>query len=463
MADTNPLGEKEVAKLLLEFSLPAIVGMMVNALYNVVDRIFIGNNVGYNGIAGITIGFPIMIILMSLGLLFGVGGATLFSLKLGEKRREEAEQALGNAFVLLVTAGIVFMILGQIFLRPLLVAFGASATVLPYSVEYMRIIFFGAVFQVVSMGLNNFIRADGNPRIAMLTMFMGAGLNTLLDPLFIIVFKMGMAGAALATIIAQCASAIWVVSYFIGPRSKNKLKGKYMKLRLPIVMRITSLGIPGFSLHLVNSLLNVVLNKNLLLYGGDIAISGMGVINSLMTILLMPVLGLRQGLQPIVSFNYGARKYERVIAAVRLAIIAATFIVIVGYTATRLFPVQMISLFNNEPELIEFGTSALLSWFLCLPLVGFQIIASSYFQCIGKSMTAMFLTLTRQVIFLIPAIIVFSRVWGINGLLHAAPFADLSSVIITGTWFYFGIKNIRQDAISTGRGGRRQHFEMGME
>ncbi len=463
MADVNPLGQEKVAKLLVEFSVPAIVGMMVNALYTVVDRIFIGNNVGYNGIAGITIGFPIMIILMSMGLLFGVGGATLFSLRLGANRREEAEQALGNAFVLLISAGIIFMIIGQIFLRPLLTTFGASETILPYSVEYMRIIFFGAVFQVVSMGLNNFIRADGNPRIAMLTMFMGAGLNTLLDPLFIIVFKMGMAGAALATIIAQCVSAIWVVGYFIGPRSKNKLKSKYMRLKLPVVTRIISLGVPGFSLHLVNSLLNVVLNKNLLFYGGDIAISGMGVINSLMTILLMPVLGLRQGLQPIVSFNYGAKKFERVTTAVKLAIMAATAIVIVGYIATRLFPVQMISLFNSEPELIEFGTSALLSWFLCLPIVGFQIIASSYFQCIGRSMTAMFLTLTRQVIFLIPAIIVFARVWGIKGLLYAAPFADTCSVLITGIWFYFAIKNMGKDATPIEYERGQQHFKLKMK
>ena len=348
-------------------------------------------------------------------------------------------------------------------MRPLLTTFGASETILPYSVEYMRIIFFGAVFQVVSMGLNNFIRADGNPRIAMLTMFMGAGLNTLLDPLFIIVFKMGMAGAALATIIAQCVSAIWVVGYFIGPRSKNKLKSKYMRLKLPVVTRIISLGVPGFSLHLVNSLLNVVLNKNLLFYGGDIAISGMGVINSLMTILLMPVLGLRQGLQPIVSFNYGAKKFERVTTAVKLAIMAATAIVIVGYIATRLFPVQMISLFNSEPELIEFGTSALLSWFLCLPIVGFQIIASSYFQCIGRSMTAMFLTLTRQVIFLIPAIIVFARVWGIKGLLYAAPFADTCSVLITGIWFYFAIKNMGKDATPIEYERGQQHFKLKMK
>jgi putative MATE family efflux protein len=331
-------------------------------------------------------------------------------------------------------------------LRPLLTLFGASPAILPYSIEYMRVIFFGAVFQVVSMGMNNFIRADGNPKIAMYTMFLGAGLNICLDPLFIIVFNMGMTGAALATILAQCVSATWVVAYFLGHRSKNKLKLKYMKLKLGIIAKITALGVPGFSLQLANSLLNAILNKNLLMYGGDIAVSGMGIINSLMTILLMPVIGIRQGVQPIISFNYGARKFARVKTAIKLAIIAATVIVVAGYTVTRLFPEQLVGLFNRDPELVEFSTVALQSWFLLLPVVGFQIIASSYFQCIGRAAVAMFLTLTRQVIFLIPAVIIFPRFWGIRGLVHAAPFADLCAVCLTSIWFYYGMQNLERDA-----------------
>ncbi|MDF2951661.1 MAG: family efflux transporter [Anaerocolumna sp.] len=279
MEYVNPLGEEKVYKLLIKFSLPAIVGMMVNAIYNIVDRIYIGNSssLGANGIAGITISFPIMIILMALGILFGVGGATLFSMKLGEKKIEEAETALGNAFVMLLLAGFLFMILGQITLKPILIAFGASNTVLPYAISYMRVIFFGAVFQVVSMGLNNFMRADGNPKLAMLTMFLGAGTNIVLDPIFIYVFNMGMEGAALATIISQGFSFIWVVSYFL------------------------------FALQVASSILNAVLNNNLYLYGGDIAVSGMGVVNSLQTLLIMPVIGMNQGVQPIISFNFGAK------------------------------------------------------------------------------------------------------------------------------------------------------------
>lgn len=451
MEYVNPLGEEKVSKLLIKFSVPAIVGMMVNALYNIVDRIFIGNSpdLGANGLAGITIGFPIMIILLSLGLLFGVGGATLFSIKLGEKKQYEAENVLGNAFVMLIIAGTTYMILGQTLLKPLLILFGSSETVLPYSMAYMRVIFFGAIFQVVSMGMNNFIRADGNPKLAMFTMFLGAGTNIILDPIFIYGFKMGMAGAALATILAQFLSFVWVISYFIGKNSKNKLKFHNMKLKAHIVTRITSLGLPGFSLQIASSILNMVLNKSLLFYGGDVAVSGMGIINSLQTILLMPIIGLNQGVQPIISFNFGAKQYERVKAAIKLAIKVATVIVIFGFIITRLFPKQMISLFNREPELLSFGSNALLSWFLCLPVVGFQVVAANFFQAIGRPKTSMFLTLTRQVFLLIPALIIFPRIWGIQGLLFAAPFADFLSSLLTALLFYKGYKSLNKDLITS--------------
>ncbi|MEW9122736.1 MAG: MATE family efflux transporter [Thermotaleaceae bacterium] len=449
MEYVNPLGEEKISKLLMKFSVPAIVGMMVNALYNIVDRIFIGNSndLGSYGLAGITIAFPIMIILLAIGILFGVGGATLFSIRLGEKQQEKAENVMGNAFVLLVIAGFTFMILGQIFLKPILSLFGASEAVLPYAMEYMRVIFFGAIFQVVSMGMNNFIRADGNPKIAMMTMFLGAGINTLLDPLFIYVFRMGMAGAALATILAQAVSAIWVVTYFIGKRSRNKLRFKYMKLKSHIVFKLTSLGLPGFSMQLANSLLNMVLNKSLLIYGGDIAVSGMGVINSIQTMLLMPITGLNQGVQPIISFNYGAKKYNRVKTAAKLAIMVATGIVVCGYIVTRLFPKGMIAMFNQEKELLEFGSYALIHWFLCLPVIGFQIICANFFQAIGRPKSSMFLILSRQVILFIPALIVFPKFWGMNGLLHAAPFADFFSALLTGAWFYKGIKSLEESKL----------------
>ncbi len=447
MAQSNVLGTEKISSLLIKFSVPAIIGMIINALYNVVDRIFIGNapDLGSDGLAGITIGFPIMIILLSIGLLFGVGGATLFSIKLGQGKHEEAGQVLGNAFSLLVISGTLFLILGQIFLAPLLTIFGASATVLPYATEYMRVIFFGAIFQVLSIGMNNFLRADGKPKLAMITMFVGAGINILLDPVFIFVFKMGMTGAALATIISQAISVWWIMAYFLSKKRQQRITLHNMKLRFDVTTQIISLGMPGFLMQLSNSLLNVILNRSLLAYGGDIAVSGMGIINSIQTILLMPIIGLNQGVQPIISFNYGAKKYQRIKEAQMLAIIAATVIVVIGWIVTRMFPEQIVTVFNQEPELIAFGKLAMGIWFGFLPVIGFQALGANFFQAVGRPKASMVLTLTRQVILLIPAIIVFSNLWGLKGLLYAAPFADGVSAVITGIAFYFGMHALAKE------------------
>lgn len=443
----NPLGTAEISSLLLKFSIPAIIGMVVNALYNVVDRIYIGNapGLGSSGLAGITIGFPIMIFLLSIGILFGVGGATLFAIRLGEGKGAAADEVLGNMFTILCISGVSFMVLGQIFLDPLLRLFGASETILPYATSYMRVIFFGALFQVLNIGMNNFLRADGQPRLAMITMFVGAGTNILLDPLFIYAFDMGMAGAALATILSQALSTVWILAYFLSNRSHHKLQLRYLHLKKDVVFRATALGLPGFLLQASNSLLNVILNKNLLLFGGDIAVSGMGIINSVQTILLMPITGLNQGVSPIISFNFGAKKFDRIKAAEKLAIIAATAIVLSGWILTRLFPVQIVSLFNREPELIRFGSYALKTWFWCLPFIGFQILGANFFQAISRPGSAMVLTLTRQILLLMPAVILFSRIWGMNGILYAAPFADGIATLVTGIWFFFGIRSLGRE------------------
>lgn len=447
MEAANPLGTEKVSKLLWQFSIPAIIGMVVNALYNVVDRIYIGHapGLGANGLAGITIGFPIMIILLSIGILFGVGGATLFSMKLGEGKTKEAELALGNAFSLLIISGLLFMLLGHIFLSPVLSAFGASEKILPFAMSYMRIIFSGAVFQIVSIDLNNFLRADGQPKLAMITMFMGAGVNIILDPVFIYVLDMGMAGAALATILSQFISMVWILSYFLSKRSHHQIQVKNMPIKLSIATRITALGMPNFLLQLGNSVLNVVLNMTLLSYGGDIAVSGMGIVNSIQTILLMPITGLVQGAQPIVSFNFGAKKFQRVRETQKYAITIATIIVLLGWLATRFMPEQLVRLFNNEPELLAFGAKALQTWFLFLPVIGFQIVASNFFQATGRTRSAIFLTLTRQIILLIPAILLFSQTWGMDGLLHAAPFADACAALLTGVFYIGGIKRLARE------------------
>lgn len=449
MTFKNPLGEESITKLLIKFSVPATVGMLVNALYNIVDRIYIGNSsdLGSNGLAGITLGFPIMLILLAIGVLFGIGGSSLFSIRLGEKKDEEAGLILGNALSLLILSGLIYSILGEVFIKSILLAFGANETTLPYAIEYMRIIFFGATFQVISMGMNNFIRADGNPKLAMMTMFLGAGTNIVLDPIFIYGLKMGMAGAALATILSQFVSFVWVIHYFIGKQSRVKLKVSQLILNMKITRNIISLGIPGFLMQLSNSLLNIILNKSLIQYGGDVAISGMGIINSIQTLVLMPVVGIRQGAQPIIGFNFGAKKYERVKETVKYAVIAGTVFICLAYVVIMVFPQSLIALFNREPELLVFGKSALRAWFLFSPLVAFQMIAANFFQSIGRSKAATFLTLSRQVIFLIPAVILFPMYFGLNGILYAGPFADFCSVIITALMLNKAMGELKEDVM----------------
>lgn len=433
----NPIGTEKVSKLLFQFSVPAIIGMTINALYNIVDRIFIGNSpdLGAIGLAAITICFPIMIIIMAVGILFGVGGATVFSINLGKGDIERANKAISNATTLLIVFGLMITIIGEIFLKDLLIAFGASEAMLPYSEEYLRIILFGALFQVLAMGMNNFLRANGKPKLSMMTMLIGAIINTILDPIFIYVFRMGMTGAALATIFSMFVSMLWGLYHFLKKSEPHRIRLKNMKLEADLALEVISLGIPGFLLQLSGGLLSAILNSSLLKYGGDIAVSAMGIVNSIQNLLILPVVGLNQGLQPIVSFNYGAKQHTRVKEAVLLGIKTASIISIAGFLVGQIFPKFMVSLFNQDPELLKFGEYAMRTWFKMTFLAGFQIVAANFFQAIGKPTKAMMLTLTRQVLVLIPCIIVFSKLWGLNGILYAAPFADLTSTTITAIFF----------------------------
>lgn len=446
----NALGYEKISKLLYKFSIPAIIGMMVTALYNVVDRMFIGNapDLGANGLAGITISFPAMIITLAIGILFGQGGATVFSISLGQGKVDKAEKALGNAISMLLIVGAIITVLGEIFLKPLLVSFGASKTVLPYSMEYMRIIFMGTIFQVLSIGFNNFLRAIGKPKIAMITMFVGAGTNIILDPLLIYVFKMGMSGAAIATVVSQIISVLWSLSHFVKKDATHRLKVENMKIVPKISKELIFLGLPGFMLQLATSLLNLVLNTYLAWHGGDIAISGMGIINSIQTLMIMPLIGLNQGLQPIVSFNYGAKNYTRVRKVATTSIVVATIISFSGFLLAMLGTEMLVGLFNNQKDVMKFSVTALRIWFMFLPVVGFQIVGSNFFQAIGKPKIAMLLTLTRQIIILIPAIIIFSSFIGLKGVLYAAPFADFTSALLTSTLFFRFMKKLKNKSIA---------------
>ena len=442
MDRSRELGEGRITHLLFKFSIPAIVGMMVNALYNVVDRIFVGQGVGSMAIAGITIGFPMMIVLMAFGMLIGQGANALISIRLGEGKRDEAELIMGNAMVLLVVSSLVLTVLGLIFMDPLLRLFGASETVLPFGRAYMKIIYCGAVFQGIGFGMNNFIRSEGNPKLAMMTMLIGAVLNTILDPIFIYTLKMGIEGAAWATILSQAASAVWVVWHFIGERSVLKLRVKKFRMNWPVVLPALAIGLAPFSMQLAAGLLNSILNRQLVNYGGDLAVSAMGIVGSIATLIVMPIFGINQGVQPIIGYNYGAQKFDRVKRALWGAVLAATAVVVIGFIVIQLFPAWLIGFFNRDPKLLALGTRALRIFNTMLPVIGFQIVSAAYFQFVGKPRQAMFLSLSRQLLLLIPALLILPRFWGIDGVFYAGPAADLGSAILTGICLYKELQHL---------------------
>ncbi len=438
------LGEEPIGKLLVKFSLPAITGMIVNALYNVVDRIFIGKGVGELAIGGIFISLPISLIIMAFSMLIGIGGNTLVSIKLGQNNKEEADKVAGNSFILLILVSLSISVLGLIFLKPLLKIFGSSPSNFQYAYDYMKIILIGAPLQAIGFGMNNFIRGEGNPTIAMKTMLIGAITNTILDPIFIFWFHMGVQGAALATIISQGLSAIWVMRYFFGGKSMLSVKKEYLKLKLDIVKNIVSIGLGPFSMQLAGSMVTVLLNNSLKTYGGDLANSSMAVINSIAMMVMMPVFGINQGSQPIIGFNYGAKKYDRVKETLKYAAIAATAITTLGFLLTQLFPVQLYKLFiskeGNIAEISKIGVPGMRIYLSMFPIIGFQVVSSNYFQATGKPKHAMLLSLSRQVLVLIPALIIFPKIWGLTGVWLAGPISDLTASIITA---YFVIKSVK--------------------
>jgi putative MATE family efflux protein len=443
MDRARQLGEERIGALLLQFSIPAIIGMLVNALYNVIDRIFVGQGIGSLGIAGVTIGFPLMIVQMAFGVLIGIGANSLISIRLGEGKKEEAELIMGNATVLLVSVSVLLTIAGLIFLDPLLKAFGASAAVLPYARDYLSVILYGAIAQSISFGMNNFIRADGNPRVAMATMLLGAVLNFIFAPLFIFHFGWGMKGAGWATVAAQTIAGIWVVLYFLGKGSMLKLRLANLRLRKPIMLAIIAIGSAPFAMQIAASVINVLLNKSLADFGGDLAISAMGIVGSIAMLILMPIFGINQGAQPIIGYNYGARLYGRVRRTLKLAIVAATAVTVIGFVLTRVFPEEIIALFSPEDhELIGLGAEMLQVFLIMLPLIGFQVVGANYFQATGKPQQAMVLSLSRQVLFLIPAVLILPHFFGLRGVMAAGPVADFLASLVTAIWLGMELKQL---------------------
>lgn len=441
MERSKALGEEKITTLLWKFSLPAITGMVVNALYNVVDSVFVGHGVGEVGLAAVTIAFPIMIVLMGFGMLVGVGASAVVSLRLGEHKKEEAEKILGNALSLAMMLSVILTTGILLFLDPILISLGAEERVLPYAREFTRIILFGSIFMYIGFGLNSVMRAEGNPKMAMTTILISAGLNIVLNPLFIFTFQLGIGGSALATVISQAVSAIWVVAYFLSKKSLLTLRYPNLALDKDIVKSIFKIGLSPFLMQIAASVVTVLFNFSLLKYGGELAVASIGVINRIAMLMLMPIFGLSQGLQPIIGYNYGAKNYDRVTKALKLAIYAASIFSIMGFLVTQFFDEQIIHLFNDNPDLITIGAHGMRIQLCMLPIIGFQIIGANYFQAVGKAGYAIVLSLSRQVIILIPLILLLPGILGLNGAWLASPIADFASAVLTGI---FLTKEIRK-------------------
>ncbi len=445
-ADTSKiLGTESIGKLLFKFSIPAIIGMLVNALYGIVDGIFIGQYVGSLGLAGVSVANPIMIVSLAFTMLVSFGATSLISIRLGEDNKEDAEKILGNATTLLFIIPVILFIIVQLFLDDILRVFGASANVLPYARTYMSVVSYGFLFQSIGFGMTNFIRSEGNPKIAMLTMSVGAAVNIALDALFIIVLDMGIRGGALATVIAELVPAIWVLGYFISDKSLLKIRKENLKLRFDKVKNIIALGFAQFSIQIASSVVAVVANNTLLQYGGDFGISAFRIINNTAMIFLMPIFGINQGMQPIIGYNYGAQKFDRVKKTLYLAIAAATGLAIVGFIITHVFPEQLAMLFNKDDRaLIEMTANGMKIFFTALPIIGFQIVCSNYFQAIGKPKQSIVLGLLRQVIILIPALIILPKFFGLNGIWMASPASDIISSLLTAFFIVGNIKELNR-------------------
>ena len=431
MSESKELGTRSIGALLLKFSVPAVIGMLVNALYSVVDRIFIGRGVGSLALSGVAITFPITNIIMGIGMLIGSGAAAVISIKLGQKKKEDAEKILGNAYFLTLIIPILLTIVGLIFLDPILRLFGASDATLPYAHQFASILLAGAILQNVGFGLNPIIRAQGDPKTAMITMLIGAVINFIANPIFIFGLHMGVAGSALATLLAQAVCSIWIFLYFWKGKSVLQLRRIHIRPDSRIIKEILAIGVSPFIMQIAASVVTILINTSLVQYGGDLAVGAYSLISSIAILIIMPILGVNQGVQPIIGYNYGAGNVPRVKRAFWLGFWVNTIIATLGWLFVELFPRQIISIFNKDDlQLIAIASEGLALYLLALFGVGPQSACVNFFQSIGKAFRSMSLSLLRQVVLLIPLILILPHFWGLNGVWFSGPISDFGSTVI---------------------------------
>ena len=433
----NPLGSEPVSSLLRRFAIPSVIAMLVSALYNMVDQLFIGHSIGVLGNAATNVAFPLSMVCTSIGLLCGIGGAANFNLCMGRKDPEHAKSYVGNAISMLAILGVILCVTVQLFLRPMMLLFGATPDVIDYACTYTRITSIGFPFLIVTIGGSNLIRADGSPKFSMLCNLIGAIVNTILDPLFIFVFHMGMAGAALATITGQILSFALVVFYLRGFKTLP-LSLSDLKPNMACWARIAALGAtPAFN-QVAMMVVQIVMNNTLTyygsnsVYGSDIPLACAGIISKVNMLFFSFVIGISQGLQPIVSFNFGAQKYDRVKDAYKKAVFAATAISIVAFLCFQFFPRQIIGIFGSgSEEYLHFAERYFRIFLFFTFLNGIQPVSSNFFTSIGAPKKGIFLSLTRQIIFLLPLLLIFPYLFGIDGVMYTAPIADLAAASVS--------------------------------
>ena len=433
----NPLGSEPVSTLLRRFAVPSVIAMLVSALYNMVDQLFIGHSIGVLGNAATNVAFPLSMVCTSIGLLCGIGGAANFNLCMGRREPEHAKSYVGSAISMLAILGVILCVAVQLFLRLMMLLFGATPDVIDYACTYTRITSIGFPFLIVTIGGSNLIRADGSPKFSMLCNLVGAIVNTILDPLFIFVFHMGMAGAALATITGQILSFALVVFYLRGFKTLP-LSLSDLKPNMACWARIAALGAtPAFN-QVAMMVVQIVMNNTLTyygsnsVYGSDIPLACAGIISKVNMLFFSFVIGISQGLQPIVSFNFGAQKYDRVKDAYKKAVFAATAISIVAFLCFQLFPRQIIGIFGSgSEEYLHFAERYFRIFLFFTFLNGIQPVSSNFFTSIGAPKKGIFLSLTRQIIFLLPLLLIFPYFFGIDGVMYTAPIADLAAASVS--------------------------------
>lgn len=427
------LGTEKVGKLLFKLSAPSIVGMLVYAFYNVVDTIFVGRALGEEGvfgIGGLVIAFPIHMLAMGIAIGLGVGGASIISRALGSKESHKAEKTLGTVFFLGIFLGLAYSLTGLFFLEPLLELFGATPGIMPYARAYLEIIMAGSAVFTLGIAAEDLVRAEGNARYAMFGMLLGAGLNIVLDPLFIFGFEMGVRGAAIATILAQFASTVFLLRYFLAGKSSVVFKPGFLVPDSTISKEVAAIGLSPFIVEASNSTMMVFVNNALATYGGDVSIAAFGIIHRILLLIFLPMLGISFGLQPIVGYNYGAKQFSRVVESVKVALKVSTLFSLPGFLIMFFFPAPIIHVFSSDPELTAVGTGAMRIVVLILPFIGFQLVGTTVFQALGKPKPAFILSLSRQLLFLLPLVLVLPRSYGLDGVWAAFPISDFLACIL---------------------------------